>query len=141
MRPGSIALAAVLLLSLSGVAGAATMRFATALKGSDEVPANTTTGKGKVMATLDTDSKALHYKITYSGLTGPATMAHFHGPAAAGANAPPVIAMSTLPSPIEGTATLTDAQVADLQAGNWYFNVHTAAHPGGEIRGQLHAAP
>ena len=38
---------------------------------------------------------------------------------------------------IHGTATLTDAQVSDLNAGLWYFNIHTAAHPGGEIRGQM----
>jgi len=42
-----------------------------------------------------------------------------------------------LASPIKGDATLTDAQAADLAAGKWYFNVHTAAHGGGEIRGQL----
>ena len=64
-------------------------------------------------------------------------MAHFHGPAAPGANAPPIIVVKDLPSPMKGTATLTDAQIADLQAGKWYFNIHTSAHPGGEIRGQL----
>ena len=40
-------------------------------------------------------------------------------------------------SPAKGTATLTDAQAADLMAGNWYVNVHTAEHRGGEIRGQV----
>jgi hypothetical protein len=141
MRSGLAIAAAVLSLSLAGVADAATLRFATSLKGSDEVPPNTTTGAGEVKAKLDTSSKAFSYVVTYSGLTGPATMAHFHGPAAAGVNAPPIITMKTLPSPIKGTATLTDAQIADLKAGNWYFNVHTAAHPPGEIRGQLAAAP
>jgi len=38
---------------------------------------------------------------------------------------------------MKGEATLTDAQAADLQSGKWYFNIHTAAHPGGEIRGQV----
>jgi CHRD domain. len=41
------------------------------------------------------------------------------------------------PSPIKGAATLTDAQIADLNAGKWYFNVHTAANPAGEIRGTV----
>jgi hypothetical protein len=40
-------------------------------------------------------------------------------------------------APITGVITLTDAQVNDLKAGRWYFNIHTAAHKGGEIRGQL----
>ena len=40
-------------------------------------------------------------------------------------------------SPLKGEATLTDAQAADLAAGKWYFNIHTAANKGGEIRGQV----
>jgi hypothetical protein len=140
MRLGLV-VAAVLSVSVAGLADAETLRFTTALKGSDEVPPNTTAGTGKVTAKLDTSSKAFSYEVTYSGLTGPATMAHFHGPAGPGVNAPPIITMKTLASPIKGTATLTDAQIGDLKAGNWYFNVHTAAHPPGEIRGQLEAAP
>jgi hypothetical protein len=141
MRLGSIAAATALLLAVAGGAGAATLHFSAALKGSDEVPANDTHGKGRVSATLDTASKAFHYTVTFSELTGPATMAHFHGPASAGENAPPIITMKTLTSPIKGTETLSDAQIADLRAGKWYFNVHTAGHPSGEIRGQLPAAP
>jgi hypothetical protein len=141
MQFRSIGIAAAICLLSAGVADARTVHFATVLKGSDEVPPNTSPGQGQVRATLDTVSKAFTYNITYSGLTGPAVAAHFHGPAAPGSNAPPVIPITKLASPIEGTATLTDAQVADLSAGKWYFNVHTAAHPGGEIRGQLKAAP
>jgi CHRD domain len=79
------------------------------------------------------------YTVTYSGLTGPATAAHFHGPAAVGANAPPVLPIpaTMLASPIKGDKVLTDAQAADLAAGKWYFNIHTAAHAPGEIRGQV----
>ena len=80
---------------------------------------------------------ALTYNVTYEGLTGPAAAAHIHGPAEPGANAPPVVPFANAASPITGTATLTDAQAADLAAGKWYVNVHTAANRGGEIRGQI----
>jgi hypothetical protein len=131
--------AAVAVLLAATPAVAETLHFGTVLKGSEEVPANTTKGTGKVTATLDTATKEFAYHVTYKGLTGPATAAHFHGPAAPGANAPPVVPVpgSALASPMTGKATLTDAQIADLKDGKWYFNIHTAKNPGGEIRGQL----
>jgi CHRD domain len=141
VRVTAVVATAALLFLTAGAANATMLNVTTTLKGADEVPPNTTTGKGAVKATLDTTTKAFSYKVTYSGLTGTATAAHFHGPAAPGSNAPPVITMKDLASPITGTETLTDAQIADLRAGRWYFNVHTAAHPGGEIRGQLKATP
>jgi hypothetical protein len=142
MQLRSIGLAAALCLLAAGAAQAETVKFSAALKGSQEVPSNTEKGTGQVTATLDTATKAFTYNATYSGLTGPATAAHFHGPAAPDANAPPVVPVANAgTSPIKGTATLTDAQIADLTSGKWYFNVHTAAHPPGEIRGQLMAAP
>jgi hypothetical protein len=134
------AVVGALVLASAGIASAATLHFRADLKGADEVPANTTSGAGQVAATLDTTSNVFTYHVTYGGLTGPAIAAHFHGPARPGVDAPPVITMKTLPSPIDGAATLTDAQAADLKAGRWYFNVHTAEHKGGEIRGQLEAA-
>ncbi len=139
MRSGMLlATAAVALLAAAG-ARAVTFTLGAALNGASEVPPNDSKGTGQVTATLDTATKAFTYKATYSGTTGPGVAAHFHGPAAAGANAPPVVMVATPASPISGTATLTDAQIADLKAGKWYFNVHTAAHAGGEIRGQLTA--
>jgi len=72
-------------------------------------------------------------------LTGPVVAAHFHGPAAEGANAKPQIPVkvSPLTSPIDGVATVTADQAKDLLEGKWYFNLHTSANPGGEIRGQV----
>jgi hypothetical protein len=107
------------------------------LKGTNEVPPNASPASGHAEATLDTDTKVLTYKVTYADLTGPALGAHFHGPGEAGKNAGIALPFKVTPSPIEGTATLTDNQVTDLLAGQWYANVHTAANPGGELRGQM----
>ncbi|NPU63625.1 CHRD domain-containing protein [Bradyrhizobium sp. 83012] len=112
--------------------------YAATLDGASEVPPNNSKGTGSVKAKFDPSSKQLTWTIAYSGLTGPATAAHFHGPADAGMNAPPVVPIkSDLASPIEGSTTLTDAQVAELQNGRMYFNIHTAANKDGELRGQL----
>jgi hypothetical protein len=93
--------------------------------------------KGTVTAELEPSEMTFAYRATYSGLSGPATMAHFHGPADPGKDAPPVVAVPDPRLPIGGSVRLTDKEMADLEAGKWYFNVHTAANPGGEIRGQL----
>src|ERR1700712_670999 len=122
--------------ALAGPASAAKMKAT--LDGKSEVPATTSAGKGTADIEWDAASKKLSWKLTYSGLSGPATAAHFHGPAAAGANAGVAVAIpNATSSPAEGSATLTDAQAADLTAGKYYINVHTAANPGGEIRGQV----
>ena len=114
-----------------------TVAFSGAMNAASEVPPNMTRGSGMAEAWLNKDTNVLKYKITFDGLSGPATGAHFHGPAAAGANAGVVLPFSSTMSPIEGTATLTAAQAADLMSGKWYANVHTAANPDGEIRGQM----
>jgi hypothetical protein len=68
-------------------------------------------------------------------------MAHLHGPAEKGKNGPVAIWLSAKGSPAEspfkGEATLTPEQAQQFTAGEWYVNVHTQAHPGGEIRGQV----
>ena len=134
-------LAAVFAAGFVTAASAATLQFHATMNGASEVPPNQTGGTGSVLASLDTSTKTLTYTVTFSGLTGPATAAHFHGPAKAGANAGVAVAIGKAPtSPVHGTATLTDAQIKDLEGGMWYANVHTAANPGGEIRGQVTAA-
>ena len=100
-----------------------------------EVPPNASPATGTADIQVDTEAKKLTWTITHSGLSGDATAAHFHGPAAAGANAGPVIDISA--SMAGGSADLTDAQLAALQAGMLYVNVHTDKFPDGEIRGQV----
>ena len=123
---------------LAAPAYAEVLNFRADLTGANEVPANDSAGAGVLEATFDTDSMEFTWMVTYDGLTGDATAAHFHGPAGPDANAGPVVPIEgDLASPIEGSATLTEEQGAQLMDGMWYFNVHTAAHPDGEIRGQL----
>ncbi len=126
----------------SSIAQSDTAAVSAKLSGATEVPANTSTGMGTLEGTLDKKTNMLTWTLTYSGLSGPAKAGHFHGPAAAGANAGVALGFTgPVESPIKGSATLTPAQVADLTAGKWYVNLHTAANPGGEVRGQVMVAP
>jgi hypothetical protein len=118
--------------------GANLVALSTQLRAANQVPPNASQASGTVDAVLNRDTNLLRWKVNYTGLSGPATAAHFHGPAAPGANAGVVLPWpSPVTSPMEGSATLTPAQVAELVAGRWYANIHTAANPGGEIRGQM----
>jgi len=118
-------------------AHAETVTLTSELKAANEVPPNASTATGAAEASFDTGTKTLTWKITYSGLTGPAMGAHFHGPSEPGKNAGIVVPFKSPETPITGSAVLTDAQAADLLGGKWYANVHTQANPGGEIRGQM----
>ena len=132
----TITFAAALTLSLA--AHAATQRYHAVLNGANDVPPKTVSGTGAVHARLDTTTRKLTWTATWKGLTGPALAAHFHGPAAPTANAGVALAWGQAPdSPFKGSATLTPAQMADLQAGKWYANIHTQQNKGGEIRGQM----
>jgi hypothetical protein len=137
-KPIFAATACAVLLAASLPCRAETINLTASLKGSEETPPNTTSGTGSLKGTYDTDSKKLTWDVTYSGLSGPATAAHFHGPAGPGKAAPvEVPAPDADKNPIVGSATLTEAQAKDLLDGNVYFNIHTAANKAGEIRGQV----
>jgi hypothetical protein len=130
IRFAALGLAA--LLATGSIAVAETVELKADLKGS------TATLTGSATVSYNTDSKQVTWRITYSGLSGPPTAAHFHGPAQPAANAGVAVPIpNAATSPVEGSATLTDAQAADLVAGRYYINIHTAANPAGEIRGQV----
>jgi hypothetical protein len=131
-------LLATLALGIAFAGPAFAEKMKATLDGKSETPPNASAGTGTADIDYDAASKKLTWKLTYTGLSGPATAAHFHGPAEAGKNAGVAVAIpNATTSPNEGSATLTDAQAADLLAGKYYVNVHTAANPGGEIRGQV----
>jgi hypothetical protein len=128
-------------MALLAVAQAAPLSFTVALTGAEQVPPVTTSGTGRADLTYDPSSRLLTWSVTCNGLSGPATMAHFHGPAPAGKNAGVVIWISPkgamVPNPIQGQATLTPEQATQFAAGDWYINIHTKDNPEGEIRGQV----
>lgn len=131
-------IAALALGAIAWAGPASAEKLKATLSGKSEVPATTSSGTGTADLDYDAASKKLSWTITYSGLSGPVTAAHFHGPAEPGKNAGVAVAIpNATSSPVKGSATLTDAQAADLLGGKYYINIHTAANPGGEIRGQV----
>lgn len=107
-----------------------------------EVPPATGTTKASGIFAFELDEKTglVKYTLTLFDLTGPAEAAHIHKGAVGMAG--PVVVPLMVPAtsaPLEATVTLTPAAIADMKAGSLYVNVHTAANPMGEVRGQLKA--
>lgn len=108
-----------------------------------EVPATSSTATGSADVSYNPGSRMLVYTVNWTGLTGEPTMAHIHGPAARGENAGPKHDLSNLLVKA-ATGSFTDSVMVgndikedSLLLGHYYFNIHTAANPGGEIRGQI----
>jgi hypothetical protein len=137
LRSSLAALACTAVLAIASTSMAANVNLKADLKAASEVPPTDSKGTGSVTATYDTASKKLSWKGSISGLSGPATAAHFHSGEVGknGGVAVPIAGADK--GAFEGSATLTDAQAEELMAGKWYVNVHTAANKGGEIRGQM----
>ena len=138
----SILVISLLSLAACNMPSSNTSKATAILSASSEVPANTSAGTGEATIKIDTTSDKISWTIKYSGLSGAVTGAHFHGPAAVGANASVALPIAgNMLSPIKGEATITNEQKAQLLDGKWYVNLHTAANPDGEIRGQVLVKP
>ena len=140
MRKTALVLGLLAAVAAWPMANAAVTAYKANLAGAAEVPPVNSAGKGSAAVNVDTATKQVSWRVEYSGLSGPAAAAHIHCGAAAGANSGVAVALGAGPtaaSPIQGSGAMTDAQLADLQAGKCYVNVHTEANKGGELRGQL----
>ncbi len=115
----------------------APIRLKATLSGAAERPPVTTSATGTFAGIIDPTTRVLSYTVTYSGLTPVAGHLHRINNSTTG-NGPVEIGFPSLASPIIGTATLTTASRVDsLLNGFYYANLHTAAFPGGEIRGDI----
>ncbi|MGB8418906.1 CHRD domain-containing protein [Paraburkholderia sp.] len=123
------------------LAQAAPLSFTVPLTGAQQVPPVDTSGHGSADISYDPSTRVVTWAITFSGLSSDATMAHFHGPAAAGENAHVKVWLSqrgaAVTSPINGSTMLSPTDAHEFLAGEMYVHVHTKDHPSGEIRGQL----
>jgi hypothetical protein len=116
--------------------------FTTRMSGTQEVPANNSAGRGFGRVVLNAAETQITASFYFENLSANTISGHIHGPAAPGVNAPILFDMTpptgvTRGRVVDKVFNVTPAQVADLRAGLWYFNVHTTAFTGGEIRGQI----
>ena len=137
LRTGLLGCVFAAVLAAGSVASAEQMKFKADLTGAEEVPPVETSATGTTDVTYDSDTKKLTWTLEYSGLSGDATAAHFHGPADPGENAPPVVPLEDFSDGAEGSAELTEEQATMLMDGKMYFNLHSANNKAGEIRGQV----
>lgn len=132
---GVVAALAIGMLFIAAAAQAEMIKFTTEMTGAAVVPPTDSAATGTAEVTLDTEAKTVSWMFTVKDLSGDMTASHIHGPAKPTESAPPVI--DTTSETMKGSAPITDAQAAELQAGLYYLNVHTEKFPDGEIRGQL----
>ncbi|HEY4641208.1 MAG TPA: CHRD domain-containing protein [Thermoanaerobaculia bacterium] len=127
------------------ISGGQTVTYAADLRGTNEVPSNNSTASGSAFVTIDTTSNTLYWDVVTSGISP--TLAHIHGPAPAGTNANVLINFATSAAAFTNGRTSGSINISSLapdtlntlltNPSNFYVNVHSAAFPGGEIRGQL----
>jgi hypothetical protein len=113
-----------------------TETFKAVINGASETPPNASTATGTATLTYNTDTKIFTIVVNFTGIT--ATISHIHkGDVGVAGNVvfgftPPIT------SPINYTSPVLDSgQESDLNSNLYYVNIHSAAFPAGEIRGQL----
>jgi len=115
--------------------------FTSVLSGASENPPQPSPSQGVAEVLLVKETSMVCYRLSFSPLAGTEILAHFHGPAAPGTNAPILVNITPGPSPIgspkHGCVQFTKDQVKDLNKGLLYLNVHSTVATGGEIRGQV----
>ena len=128
-------LVAAMLLAGLGVGSALGADVKLTLSGANEVPPVKTSASGSGTITVGDDG-AVSGSVSATGVAG--TAAHIHE-GAAGANGPVIVPLTKDGDSykVPDGAKLTPAQLASFKAGNLYVNVHSAANPSGEIRGQM----
>lgn len=109
------------------------------LTGSQEVPANSSPATGLACFTIENDGiyDYLNYEISFFGLVAAESAAHIHGPALPGFTAPPIFPLPAGSPKIGQLGPIFAPQLAQLNGGQWYVNIHSTTYPGGEIRGQI----
>ncbi|HEY2706796.1 MAG TPA: CHRD domain-containing protein [Caulobacteraceae bacterium] len=136
MNIRAIAAASSAAAMIASAAQAGILHYEAILKGASESPPTSAAGRGEMIGVLDTDRRLLDYTVTFSGLTGPAVATGFHGKDS-GVKAAVSTPADGKAGPVHAEVHLTDAQIADLNAGRWTFDIDTHANPSGEIGGTV----
>ena len=127
----------------SAPAAAVTITYNVLLSGTQSVPVNVTTAFGSATVTVDDVADTVSVVMSFSGLIGGnASAAHIHCCVATSANGPVVIPFAGFPAAASGTYSNTftgvsAANIAGIEAGLAYINIHDTVFPGGEIRGDI----
>jgi len=116
---------------------ASTKTFIALLNGAQETPPTTSTALGLALLTFDESTKMLCFSLSFTPLETSEVAAHVHGPGAPGQSADILFALPA-GNPKNSCEQITSGkQKKDLKKGLLYMNIHSAQHPGGEIRGQI----
>ena len=134
-------IAYIIILAMMAVTAKADATFSGKLSGAQMVPPNTSKAVGVGTVILNDAETRITISLDFSGLASNQTAAHIHGPGGPGSEAPVLFNLgsqgATSGTFINLSAAVSRAQVAQLRAGKWYFDVHSTKLLHGEIRGQI----